>query len=80
MKNLLAQNLTNAASFYADEYNFFPKTWVLPKDSASFRAQFYLEEDPTFIIKPIAACQGRGIFLSKTYGDVYVKPGDQFVA
>jgi hypothetical protein len=36
------------------EYNFFPRTWVLPNDATDFKAQFDADGEArqTFIIKP----------------------------
>ena len=31
-KNNLARNLMRMQKAYKDEFNFFPKTWVLPSD------------------------------------------------
>ena len=31
-KNNLARNLMRVAKVYPKEFNFFPKTWVLPSD------------------------------------------------
>jgi len=36
-KNNLARNLGRMAKAYKDEFNFFPKTWVLPSDTNDFR-------------------------------------------
>lgn len=55
-----------------EEFNFYPKTWLLPSDSNDFRQ--YLQtlnsgdqkHRQAFIVKPEASCQGRGIFLTLT--------------
>jgi tubulin polyglutamylase TTLL6/13 len=36
-KNLLAKNLLAIQKHFPDDYQFFPKTWVLPADIKSFR-------------------------------------------
>ena len=36
-KNLLASNLANMQSMLSNDYDFFPKTWILPADSKSFK-------------------------------------------
>ena len=36
-KNLLAKNLSAMQYVLPDEYDFFPKTWILPADSKSFK-------------------------------------------
>jgi tubulin polyglutamylase TTLL6/13 len=44
---------------FPNEYNFFPKTWVLPAEAGDFKAQFPLEKNKKtskiFILKPDAA-------------------------
>lgn len=72
-KNLLGQNLSNMAAHFPQEYNFFPATWRLPQQYAEFRT-FY-ESKPkgktrTYIVKPEADCQGRGIFLTRKIDDM----------
>ena len=44
-------------------FNFFPKTWIVPADFSDLNKQFNSKYAKTFIVKPEAACQGRGIFL-----------------
>ena len=64
-KNNLARNLMKMRKEYPADYNFFPPTWILPAENADFRSQFNKNHAKTFIIKPDAACQGRGIFLTR---------------
>lgn len=68
---------------FKDEYNFFPKTWVLPQEMTDFKAQFGKAKKGAhkiFIVKPVHLCQGRGIFLVRRFEDVELKQGDQYVA
>jgi tubulin polyglutamylase TTLL6/13 len=62
-KNHLAMNLNKLRKQYPDNYSFFPKTWILPADKADLVAQFKDRKPKTFILKPQASCQGRGIML-----------------
>jgi tubulin polyglutamylase TTLL6/13 len=67
-KNLLGMNLMSMREAFPDEYNFFPLTWMLPQEYVEFRT--YFESKPkgkarTYIMKPEADCQGRGIFLTR---------------
>jgi hypothetical protein len=39
-KNHLARNLMRMYKAYPEEYDFFPKTWVLPNESNDFRNFF----------------------------------------
>lgn len=65
---------------FKEEYNFFPKTWILPGEMTDFRQQFNkgkgAKSNKTFIVKPVHLCQGKGIFLVRKFEDVELKPGD----
>ena len=68
-KNNLAKNLYRLQEEFPDDYNFFPRTFLLPHDH--LRLKNYYQEikkrgiQKTFIVKPEANCQGRGIFLTQ---------------
>ena len=64
-KNHLAMNLNKLRKAFPDYYQFFPKTWILPADRADLLAQFKDRKPKTFILKPQASCQGRGIMLAQ---------------
>jgi len=68
-KNHLARNLMRMYKYYPDEYNFFPKTWVLPNEATDFRNYFMKNQTNkqrvTYIVKPDSLSQGKGIFLSR---------------
>lgn len=71
-KNNLAKNLLRMQAAFPDHYNYFPRTFILPADLSLFR-NYYGEsrrrgQGRTFIVKPEASCQGRGIFLSQSAG------------
>lgn len=51
-KNFLAKNLAQMQKHMPDQYNFFPQTWIIPNDIASFKMQFNEKRAKTFIIKP----------------------------
>lgn len=67
-KNLLGLSLMAMKEAYPNEYNFFPMTWMLPSEFPQFR-QYYESvtkgKARTYIVKPEADCQGRGIFLTR---------------
>ena len=72
-KNLFARNLGRMQKRFPEEYNFFPQTWVLPSEYSEFRKQFdnlSKNKKKTFIVKPQASCQGRGIFLTRNLEDI----------
>lgn len=73
-KDHLARNLKKMLQRFPESYKFFPKTWLLPAEYGDFRKQFKAETKgkpgrKTFISKPEASCQGRGIFLTRNLED-----------
>lgn len=62
-KDLLAANLNSARASMPELYQFYPKTWVFPRDYEAFNNR---ESSSFYIVKPHANCQGRGIYLTKT--------------
>ena len=72
-KNHLARNLMRMKRAFPDEYDFTPPTWVLPGDNIDFRNQFSGNpnaNNKTFIVKPDALSQGKGIFLSRNFDTI----------
>ena len=64
--------------YLPNDYDFFPKTWVLPADSKDFKAQFNNKRAKTFIVKPEQNSQGRGIFLTRNCE--WLIQGEHYVA
>ena len=66
-KDCLARNFGRLAKVYPKDYNFSPKTWVLPLEWNSFisYAKQKSSRKTTYIAKPDAGCQGKGIILFK---------------
>lgn len=78
-KNHLGRHLMRMKKAFPKAYKFFPQTYLLPAEYGEFKAQFVKGKKPvTYIIKPEASCQGRGIFLTRN-GDE-VQPGEHYVA
>ncbi len=79
-KNHLGKNLMKMMKQFPDDYKFFPKTWLLPSEMSDFRNQFNFKNQPqekngkkkvkTFICKPDAGCQGKGIYLVRSADDI----------
>ena len=67
-KNNLAKNLTAMKRAFEIDYDFFPETWILPEEFSQFRQN--INNDITFIIKPDAKSQGKGIYLLKNLNDI----------
>ena len=77
-KNHLGRNLMRMRKVFPDNYSFFPPTWLLPAEYGDFKNQFTKQKNKTFIIKPEASCQGRGIFLARSIDNI--KQHDHYVA
>ena len=73
-KNNLSKNLTKMKKKFPKYYDFFPDTWLLPLDYYDFRMQMTKnKENKTYIVKPEASSQGRGIFLIQSYQEKLLK-------
>ena len=70
-KNNLARNLMRLRKVLPKEFAFFPETWLLPYEWTEFCKEF--TGDNVFIIKPEASCQGKGIYLAKSYEHINQK-------
>nr|XP_031306240.1 tubulin polyglutamylase TTLL11 isoform X2 [Camelus dromedarius] len=63
-------------NLFPEEYNFYPRSWILPDEFQLFAAQVQMVKDgdpswkPTFIVKPDSGCQGDGIYLIKDPSDI----------
>lgn len=75
-KDFLCKNLTRMRSAYPKDYSFFPPTWLLPSEWSEFKKQF-TGKPKTFIVKPEAMSQGRGIFLVRNWTSIH--PGERSV-
>ena len=65
---------------FPEEYNFFPKTWVLPTQFTDLRNHYTRNNTSnskgrkvTYIVKPDSMCQGKGIFLSRNIDTILSK-------
>lgn len=78
-KNHLSRNLKKMQKYFPKEYDYFPRTWILPYEATDFKSQFTKKKAKTFIVKPVASCQGRGIFLVRDYESIDLKNNEQYV-
>ena len=69
-KDNLARNLGVLRKQFPEDYNFFPLSWNLPLDYNSFRTYAKKHKGKTYIVKPKASCQGKGIFLTQKLDEV----------
>jgi tubulin polyglutamylase TTLL6/13 len=73
-KNTLALTLARMKEQFPLDYDFFPRTFLLPNDAPKLHHYFAEARRrglaKTFIVKPEAGCQGRGIYLSQNPADL----------
>lgn len=55
-KDELAKNLNIMRQIMPKEYNFYPLTWVLPRDYGKLKGVMQRTKAKTFIVKPEASC------------------------
>ena len=77
-KNHLGRNLNKMQKQFQDDYDFYPRTWLLPSEYGDFKNQFQKGKAKTFIVKPEASCQGKGIFLTRSIDAI--NPQEHYVA
>ncbi|XP_064420391.1 tubulin polyglutamylase TTLL11 isoform X2 [Latimeria chalumnae] len=71
----LSQALRTMQGLFPEEYSFYPRSWILPKEIVLFETEVQLIKsgnnswNPTFIVKPDVGCQGEGIYLIKDPSD-----------
>ena len=69
-KSRLAENLSLMKKRFKKDYSFFPATYILPREKMALRQQHFDSSGRsrhTFIVKPDGGCQGKGIFLTKSF-------------
>lgn len=65
----LSRAMRTMQELFPEEYNFYPRSWILPEEYQIFAAQVRMGRDsdpslrPTFIVKPDSGSQGDGIYL-----------------
>eukprot|EP00759_Apiculatamorpha_spiralis_P021324 PhF_6_TR26218/c0_g1_i4/m.37375/K16582/TTLL6_13; tubulin polyglutamylase TTLL6/13 len=61
----LCHTLGRMRKLFPTYYTFYPRTWSLRSEKHLFRKHAMTSGKKTYIIKPNAGCQGRGIILTK---------------
>jgi tubulin polyglutamylase TTLL6/13 len=69
-KDFLGNALNSMRRLFPIDYNFFPRTFILPRDYSELRAYNSNKKNQTFIVKPEASSQGRGIFLTRKLEEI----------
>ncbi|XP_015684586.1 probable tubulin polyglutamylase TTLL9, partial [Protobothrops mucrosquamatus] len=83
LKRLRKQLERESGKLEATKCDFFPKTFEMPSEYHLFVEEFRKNPGITWIMKPVARSQGRGIFLFRKLKDVIdwrkdaVRPDDQ---
>ena len=67
-KGTMGYILNKFREYWPEEFWFYPKTYLLPADTARLDAK--LQRGGTFIAKPSVGCQGDGIILIKKLSDI----------
>uniref|UniRef100_A0A1A7WBD4 Tubulin tyrosine ligase-like family, member 11 n=1 Tax=Iconisemion striatum TaxID=60296 RepID=A0A1A7WBD4_9TELE len=79
----LSRAMRTMQELFPEEYNFYPRSWILPEEYQQFSAQIRLvkEKDTTvnttFIVKPDGGSQGDGIYLIRDPSDLKPMVGSQ---
>ncbi|XP_041914814.1 tubulin polyglutamylase TTLL11 [Alosa sapidissima] len=73
----LSRAVRTMQELFPEEYNFYPRSWILPEEYQIFATQIRLAKDcdpssprPTFIVKPDSGSQGDGIYLIRDPSDL----------
>ncbi|XP_068562730.1 tubulin polyglutamylase TTLL11 isoform X2 [Cebidichthys violaceus] len=87
MEMLRKINLSRAVrtmqELFPEEYDFYPRSWILPEECQQFSTQIRMVKEsdatlnPTFIVKPDGGSQGDGIYLIRDPSDLKLMVGSQ---
>lgn len=79
----LSRAVRTMQQLFPEEYNFYPRSWILPEEYQLFSTQIRLLKDSectmktTFIVKPDSGSQGDGIYLIRDPADLRAISGSQ---
>ena len=66
--------MARMSKLFPEDFNFFPKTYMIPSDYSELRNQFASVKERksriTYIVKPDASSQGRGIYLTRNLDEI----------
>lgn len=68
-KNFMAYHLNKMKKRFPEHFDFYPETYCLPSDKNILAKEFEGGKKKTFIVKPEAGSQGRGIYLVRKLED-----------
>ncbi|XP_061589292.1 tubulin polyglutamylase TTLL11 [Cololabis saira] len=78
----LSRAVRTMQELFPEEYNFYPRSWILPEEYQEFSTQVCMVKkdatvNPTFIVKPDGGSQGNGIYLIRDLSDLKLIVGSQ---
>lgn len=69
-KKVSGQFLNLFRSYFPTQFDFFPRTFLLPEDHSALEAEFQKDNKKLFIAKPTDGSQGEGIYLMRSMKDL----------
>lgn len=79
----LSRAVRTMQELFPEEYDFYPRSWILPEEYQQFSTQIRMVKEsdatvnPTFIVKPDGGSQGDGIYLIRDPSDLKLMVGSQ---
>ena len=73
-KDKMCLNLQLMKSKFPGDYDFFPDTYIIPKDIGDFSLRYY-SENCQWIVKPCNSSQGKGIFILDSLNSLSLDDG-----
>ncbi|KAM3599993.1 uncharacterized protein V6R79_015320 [Siganus canaliculatus] len=79
----MSRAMRTMQELFPDEYDFYPRSWILPEEYQQFTTQIRMVKEmdatvnPTFIVKPDGGSQGDGIYLIRDPSDLKLMAGSQ---
>uniref|UniRef100_A0A4W6EYF4 Tubulin tyrosine ligase-like family, member 11 n=1 Tax=Lates calcarifer TaxID=8187 RepID=A0A4W6EYF4_LATCA len=79
----LSRAVRTMQELFPEEYDFYPRSWILPEEYQQFSTQIRMVKEndatvnPTFIVKPDGGSQGDGIYLIRDPSDLKLMAGSQ---
>ncbi|EAS01764.2 tubulin-tyrosine ligase family protein (macronuclear) [Tetrahymena thermophila SB210] len=79
-KDLLSRNISKmAAKFGNNNFNFCPKTYLIPSEMSLFLEEAEKNKGQWYIVKPSAKSQGQGIFVTDNIQEILKKQNGSMV-
>ncbi|KAM7368760.1 hypothetical protein PAMP_013067 [Pampus punctatissimus] len=79
----LSRAVRTMQELFPEEYDFYPRSWILPEEYQQFSTQIRMVKEndptvnPTFIVKPDGGSQGDGIYLIRDPTELKLMAGSQ---